>query len=132
MRRTFLLPQHDMTFLESLDLPWETIVEGATRWLLLHEFPIPNGYNLRETTIALSIEATYPDTQIDMVYVCPHLQRSDGQTINALCDVAIDGKMFQRWSRHYTPQNPWKPNEYDISTHLELVKHWFAREFEAR
>ena len=56
--------------------PWETAIDGQSRWLLIHEFPVPDGYTVAHVSVALSIGATYPDTQIDMVYFRPALERS--------------------------------------------------------
>jgi len=129
VRRQFLLPETDMNYLNTCGLQWETIIEGNWRWLLLYDYPIPNGYNVSSATAAVSISAGYPDAQLDMVYFYPSLARQDGQAIGALSSQAIDGKSFQRWSRHRTGANPWRPDEDDLSAHLPLVQHWLEREF---
>jgi hypothetical protein len=133
MRRQFELPSFDMQYLATTGLEWETIVEGSGRWLLLHDRSVPNGYNVERATVALLIPPGYPDAQIDMVYFLPALSRKDGQTINATqCAQALDGKTFQRWSRHRTPAAPWQPGEDDVSSHLVLVDDWLEREFKIR
>ncbi len=129
MRRQFLLPEADREHLEARGLEWETIIESGVRWLLLHAFPVPEGYNHRTATIAVMISAGYPDTPLDMVYFNPHLTRTDGRAIGAISTQGIDGKNFQRWSRHRTGQNPWRPGVDDLAAHLTLVEHWLEREF---
>lgn len=129
MRRQFQLPQSDEAHLESLGRHWETIIEGGARWLLVHGWPSPTGYNHPAVSVAVRIEPGYPDTQLDMVYVFPHLARKDGVGINNLSNQPIDEKNWQRWSRHRTGANPWRPGVDDLSTHLFLVDDWFAREF---
>jgi hypothetical protein len=129
MRRQFLLPEADMDYLKASGLQWETVSEGGWRWLLLYDFPVPSGYNVTAATAAVSISAGYPDAQLDMVYFYPPLARRDGRPIGALASQAIDGKTFQRWSRHRTSANPWRPGEDDLSTHLALIEHWLEREF---
>ncbi|MGB8508425.1 MAG: E2/UBC family protein [Pyrinomonadaceae bacterium] len=129
MRRQFLLLEADREHLDARGLAWETIIDSAGRWLLVHEFPVPDGYNLRSVTAAVQIGACYPDAQLDMVYFHPPLVRTDGRAIGALSNQLIDGKTFQRWSRHRTGQNPWRPGEDDIAAHLSLVEHWLEREF---
>jgi hypothetical protein len=128
MRRQFQLPESDREFLEARGLPWETIIESNTKWLLIHEFPVPNGYNHNTVTVALMIVAGYPEAQIDMVYFYPALARLDGHQINALASQNIEGKTYQRWSRHRTSQNPWRPGEDDVSTHLSLVEFLVEKE----
>ncbi len=133
MRRQFELPSFDIQYLESTGLDWETLVEGKKRWLLLHGRPVPGGYNVDRAILALQIPPGYPDAQIDMVYFSPALARKDNQTIGkADSTQAVDGKSFQRWSRHRTPAAPWRPGEDDISSHLVLVDDWLEREFKIR
>lgn len=132
MRRQFRLPQSDEAFLDSLGRPWETIIEGGTQWLLVHEWPMPPGYNHALVSIAVLIETAYPDGQLDMVYACPHLARPDGVAIPNLSQHSIDGKSWQRWSRHRTAANPWRSGIDDVAAHLFLVDDWLFREFVRR
>lgn len=129
MRRQFLLPEADRDHLDVRELEWETIVEAGVRWLLLHAFPVPEGYNHRTVIVAVMISACYPEAPLDMAYFYPHLARTDGRAIGALSSQIIDGKNFQRWSRHRTGQNPWRPGVDDLAAHLALVEHWLEREF---
>lgn len=129
MRRQFELPEIDREYLEASGRSWETIVEGKVRWLLIHQFPITSGYNVTEAIAAFQIEQNYPSTEIDMVYFYPPLARQDGRTINNLSEQSLDEKRFQRWSRHRTQQNKWKPDEDYLGTHVALVTDWLSREF---
>jgi hypothetical protein len=133
MRRQFELPSFDTQYLGTTGLEWETLVEGAGRWLLIHNRPVPSGYNVERVTVALQIVPSYPEAQIDMAYFFPHLSRKDGQAIGASAvKQDLDGKSFQRWSRHRTAEAPWRPGEDDVSSHLVLVDDWLAREFERK
>lgn len=132
MRKQFQLPEGDEAHLEGLGRPWETLLEGKVHWLLVHDWQLPAGYNHPTVSIAVRIEPGYPESQLDMVYVLPHLVRMDGVGINNLTNQSIDGKNWQRWSRHRTGANPWRPGVDDLSTHLFLVDDWFAREFSKR
>ena len=135
MRRQFELPSFDTQYLQTLGLKWETIAEhgGKKRWLLLHDWPVPtDGYNVGLAIVALLIAPGYPDAQIDMAYFHPPLARKDGKAIGALASHNLDGKTFQRWSRHRTKEAPWRPGEDDVSSHLVLVTDWLEREFEKR
>lgn len=127
MRREFDLPEADREFLDARGRLWETILNGQ-RWLLVGNYEVCSGYNHAEVTVALSIESAYPDSQIDMAYFFPALSLSSGRAIGALTDQPIDGKSFQRWSRHRTPQNPWRPEVDCVATHLIQVDEWLRRE----
>jgi hypothetical protein len=78
VRRQFQHSQGDEAHLESLGRPWETLIEGEARCLLVHGWPVQAGYNHPAVLVAVRIEPGYPDTQLDMVYVLPHLARKDG------------------------------------------------------
>lgn len=130
VRRDFdLLPQ-DQKFLDDYGLVWETILDGS-QWLLIHNFPVPQGYTHLLVTVAIRLETGYPDTALDMVYFYPPLARKDGRKIGATEGTqAIHGNTYQRWSRHRTAQNPWNPKKDSVATHVFLIEDWLEREFE--
>jgi hypothetical protein len=130
MRRQFRLPELDEEFLDSQGLPWETVVENGVQWLVIHDWPLPAGYNHATAFAAVVIPPAYPDVQIDMVYFFPALARVAGGNIGGLTARAFDAKSWQQWSRHRTGQNPWRPGEDDVAGHLIQVRHWLAREIQ--
>lgn len=132
-RRQFRLPAEDEEYLDCLGLAWETIIDGGSRWLLVHDAPVASGYCVPKAIEAYLIDPNYPETQIDMVFFYPALRRQDGKQINcADCMQYLDGKQFQRWSRHRTAENQWRRGIDDISTHRALVRSWQEREFKLR
>jgi hypothetical protein len=128
MRRDFQLPEEDAEYVESLGLPWETVKSGETRWLLVHNWPVPTGYNHAAAVAGLMLPASYPDGQIDMAYFHPHLALLCGKGIKNLTAHSFDGKEWQQWSRHRTGENPWRPGVDNVATHFLLVQHWLKRE----
>lgn len=131
-RQQFPLLKDDAVFLDNYGLPWETIIDGSN-WVLVHEFPTHEQYNYPAVSIAVRIEPTYPRTQLDMVYVYPFLERNDGRTIGQVnVRQPLDGKNWQRWSRHRSQENPWRSGEDSIETHIYLIEDWFVREFERK
>lgn len=127
-RRYFRLPSDDETFLEGSGSRWETVVVGGVQRLVIYSYHVPTGYTATTVDLNLRIESGYPDTQIDMVYVHPPLVKASGGAIGALSSDQFDGKTWQRWSRHRTAANPWRPGVDNVETHLAAVQHWFMRE----
>ncbi len=125
-RRQFKLPAPDVQYLDKMGLRWETVVNG-NHWLIIRDYPIPEGYDVRQADIALLIPAQYDAVQIDMASFCPALSKTDGRGINAVSGAQIDGRSFQQWSRHRKP-NEWVPGVDNISTHLFLVDNWLAND----
>lgn len=132
MRREFLLPEEDMDFLSKYSGEWETIVSSGHQWIIFNDYSVPKGYIVPKVRLALRIDRGYPSSQIDMAYFFPPLARADNKLIGALANQPLDGKVFQRWSRHRTLQNPWRPGLDNLETHLLLVEHWMNREFKIR
>jgi hypothetical protein len=121
-----LLPQ-DEAHLIRLGLRWETVCEGGRRWLLLRAYPLPQGYNVAATNVAIEIPVSYPGAQLDMFYCCPTLLRANStrppQTEHA---ELILGVSHQRWSRH----RQWDSSCDSLATHLTLVDESLRREIE--
>src|SRR5271157_5907305 len=132
LSQAFALPEADQSYLDRLDLTWESIKDGNTQWITLYGWQLPVGYNYSKVDLALLIPPLYPDAQIDMVYFSPYLSRTDGRIIRQLSDCTIQQQRWQRWSRHRTPENPWRPGVDDVASHLALVDDWLRREFDQR
>jgi hypothetical protein len=131
-RRMFALPEEDVEGLNAAGLAWETVTEGRCSWLLVHGLALPPKLGGTPVSVAISIPSGYPTAALDMAFMYPPVRRPDGRQIPATqASQALDGKHWQRWSRHYTATNPWRPGEYNTVTHLQLVRQWFDRE-EAR
>jgi hypothetical protein len=128
-RYDFRLPEADESYLTGLGLTWEARLDGATRWLIIHGWKVPVGYNRTQVTLALLIPDNYSDSPLDMVYFKEALARTDGRSIGALSWQVIGGVQWQRWSRHRTAANPWRIGIDDIASHLAMVDEWLNREF---
>ena len=128
MRRQFSLPADDMEWLEGQGLPFELVAEGGALRVVVYDLPLPPGYNVASVAANVRIEPGYPEAQIDMVYFHPALALTSGKPIGALTVDGFDGKNWQRWSRHRTPANPWRPGVDNLATHFAQVQSWLERE----
>lgn len=129
-RRQFEVPEEDRDFLENrLGLEWEAVREGDVRRVVVLKYAVPDGYNVTEADLFLRLDAGYPDSQIDMVFFHPVLGLKSGRRIGATDGrQEFDGRSWQQWSRHRTPQNPWVPGVDNIERHMLLVREWLDRE----
>ena len=126
-RRQFILPADDTAWLDAQSFQYELVRDGAQR-VVVYGLTLPAGYSVERVDVNVRIDPGYPDVQIDMAYVYPPLARKDGRPIGATCPDQFDGKVWQRWSRHRTPANPWRPGVDNLSTHFALIDHWLVRE----
>ena len=128
VRRQFSLPPEDLAFLSTLSMTWECILEGSTMWVIIHEFEVPAEYSVTAVSVALQLPQNYPEAQIDMAYFFPAVDRADGNPIRQIANQSLDGKSWQRWSRHRTNANPWRHGVDCLETHILLVREWLERE----
>jgi hypothetical protein len=129
LRRDFPLLELDERFLDEHFARWETALDNQRRWLLISCYPVPQGFNEREVTLAFEVPPSYPGAQIDMFYVSPHLALSSGQALECTqVDESICGQSYQRWSRHRTEASKWRPDSDNVVTHLALVESALAKE----
>ena len=127
-RHDFPLPEEDEAMLNASSFSWETITESNYRWVIIHDFPVPEQYNTPKADVAFMINPNYPSVQIDMFYVFPPLSLS-GKVINATeSKMTICSKSYQRWSRHRTDKNPWRPGLDNIYSQIMLVDEMLKRE----
>lgn len=127
--RMFALLDVDEAHLDRLGLRWETIVEANRRWLLLHDYPLPAGYTVTQTQLALEIPPAYPGAQIYGFYVYPPLALSSGRVIEStqLRGVLL-GVEYHGWSRNRGPGAPWNSALDNVVTQLTLVDAALAKE----
>jgi hypothetical protein len=127
-RRHFSLPAEDMEWLEGCGRPFELVTENGVMRVVVYDFPLPAGYTTDSVTVHIQVPAGYPDVQLDMVWFSPGLSLSSGKGIGATSSENFDGKSWQRWSRHRTTANPWRPGIDSLGTHFALIEEWLLRE----
>lgn len=126
--RDFNLLPKDEKFLNDSCLQWETYIDNSRRWLIIKNYPIPEGYTSQSVELAIEMPSSYPAAELDMFYCNPHLALSNGRQIpQTQVTETIKNLIYQRWSRHRDP-NTWSPQNDSIVTHLALVEESIARE----
>jgi len=125
LRRDFGLLDNDEKYLDEMGFQWETCVNEQSRWLVINNYVLPEGYNLKLVQLALLIPEGYPMSQVDMFYVFPALTLSNGTGIPATQIVAvIDRNTYQGWSRH----RPWDPNTDSVISQLAMANGCLLQE----
>jgi len=128
LRRDFDLLDADDAHLSRLGLRWETVEEANRRWLVMYDYPLPSGYTVGETLLALEIPPTYPRAQIYGFYAYPPLALSSGRVIESTqLRGSIRGREFHGWSRNRGSM-PWNPALDCVATQFALVDAALAKE----
>lgn len=131
-RREFSILEADEAYLDRLGWKWETVLDCGKRWLLIHGYALPTGYNVSRVTMAIDVPGNYPASQIDMFYCFPRVTLASGIVVaQTEATQSIQGKPFQRWSRHRQGESEWDPASDRIETHLMVIDECLSREVEA-
>ncbi len=129
LRRQFRLPSEDEDFLNALGLSWEAIASAGQQWIVTNGIDVPAGYNHAKADVAIMMAPGYPPGPLDMAYFYPTLIRANGAVPNRSdIRVNLDGKAWQGWSRHRTPDNPWLPGEDNLESHFFYMRAWLLDE----
>ena len=120
------LPVEDLEYLDgNYPSKWKKVSEGGGKFgLIIESFPVPEGYTIGESVLMVLIPSGYPGSQLDMFYFSPPLSKLNGSSIRTLASETHFGRVWQRWSRHYT----WQPGEDNIVSHIEYVKNELRNE----
>ncbi|MFV5516975.1 E2/UBC family protein [Acinetobacter gerneri] len=123
-----VLPK-DGEYLKQVFGNFRTIIDQGRRWLVVENYELPDGYNHKKVTLAIEIPSLYPQAEIDMFYTYPRINLTNGLTPSCTdVDQIIEGKSYQRWSRHRSPLSQWNPVIDSVVTHFSLIEESLLRE----
>jgi len=128
-RREFQVLPDDLAYLYAMGYVWEAITDTNLNYVILRGLRLPRGYNVSSADVAIRIDNGYPRGQLDMAFYFPPLSRADGVPVNALTEFRLEGKAYQQWSRHRTPENPWVEGVDCLATHIGFALQWLEDEF---
>jgi hypothetical protein len=126
--RAFELLDADEEYLNRVGLRWETIIEAdQRRWLLIHNYSVPDGFTAKLTLLALEVPPTYPQAALYGFYAFPPLALASGGAIpNTQLRGTIRGQEFHGWSRNRGAV-AWNPNKDNVVTQLTLADEAMAK-----
>lgn len=123
---------NDRDYLSHAFKKFRTTIENGRRWLIVEDYQLPDGYNHNTVALAVEIPIGYPQAQLDMFYTYPAVQLLTGQQPDRTEHrETIEGKNYQRWSRHRGQTSMWNPAVDSIITHFALIEEAIVREVEA-
>jgi hypothetical protein len=121
-----LLPAADRTALERRGLAFEVTVDDRFINVVLVGYPVPEGYDLRESDLLIRLPGSWPDGTPDMFWFEPHLRlASSGAWPDRAAHFETVGTKFrdrswQRWSRHLQA-GAWRSGVDGIGNYLAIV-----------
>jgi hypothetical protein len=119
-----MLPTVDEAYLQQKALKYVEVIEDGALCIVIHEYPLPPGYDRATTDLLLRLPAGYPDAQPDMFWCDPPIHLAE------LIETHL-GRQWQRFSRHLSP-GVWTPGVDSLGTFLTLIGAELARSTQPR
>ena len=117
-----MLPDADREYLERSGIAHRVFEADGLLNVERLDFPVPDGLNARTASILFRLSASYPDTPPDMWWIIPHLTPVSGRAIPATEVIeTIDGRSWQRWSRHLDPA-AWRSGIDSLESYVRLLR----------
>lgn len=135
-----LLTECDYMELERMQL--DVLEDEPKRFLIFKNFQLKPGlYQVESCDVIVVIPSSYPQAGNDMFWTYPRLLRSDNAVIPGTLDLGhsqylvhmqtFDGKVFDRWSRHWQVGNQiWRPGRDDVRTIINRLTYVLANSLE--
>jgi len=135
-----LLSQSDYEELERMNVVFQEI--ESQRFLIFTEFPLPSEtFSVSCCDILVVIPPAYPSQGNDMFWTWPRIERLDGKSIPGTIsseiptvnrDIrAVDGKVFERWSRHWNiGLQVWRAGRDNIVTIINRLTYALSHSLE--
>lgn len=116
-----------MKHLEEEGLHFAEADENGLHCVVIHDFPLPPGYQPEKTDLLLRLPAGFPDAAPDMWWCDPPVRLGTGSApVAAESMETYLGRVWQRFSRHFQP-GQWKPSRSGLATFLAVIKSDFAK-----
>jgi hypothetical protein len=94
--------------------------------LVVPDFPIPPGFTTRSTRIAIRLPSLYPTEKLDLFWVDPALQRSDGGQLSNVMGTGIQMADLTWMQISWHDNAPHDPNRVSLLGYLQGIRVWFA------
>jgi hypothetical protein len=123
-----LLPAADVKVLKARKVLAKATIVGNEIHLVILDYPVPAGYDHATTDLLLRLPRQWPDGTPDMFWTAPHLKiAASGSWPNASAHLMdIDGRRWQRWSRHY--RDRWRVGVDGLENLLVIVNREMAKD----
>lgn len=108
--------------LRALSLSYVLSLSDDARWLVVHEFKLPPGYNKPHTDVLIEIPSDYPLTPLGVAcrtYVAADL-RYRGQVLH--CFYLRDVPGWGRWGWFCYKSIRWDPHVDNLISFLEMLR----------
>lgn len=117
------LPEADRDYLNSKGIPFEEVMDGGKKAVILKARPLPTGrFDAEVVDVLILLPPGYADVAPDMFYLLPWVKLVPANKYPANADQPLNftGQTWQRWSRH---NYDWRPGVDGIWTMTKRIEH---------
>lgn len=124
-----LIPEIDRDFLHEKGYEFQVIPEDKSLYLILNNFSLPSSfYNPSTVDLLIVIPESYPNAQLDMFWTHPDVKLLNGNwPLNSDNHQIYCGQNWQRWSRHFQGEAPWRVGIDNIRSFLSTIRKELAK-----
>lgn len=117
-----MLPPLDTEFLKGRWPEYTIQGESNMTCVVIRQFPLPPGYDVRASDLLLRLSPGYPDVAPDMWWFDPAIRRIDNTAIAAteVTEYYLQ-RPWQRWSRHLQA-GQWKSGVDCLESYIALIR----------
>ncbi|MCL5006684.1 MAG: hypothetical protein M1153_00845 [Patescibacteria group bacterium] len=118
-----LIPEIDRDFLREKEYEFLVVRESGSFHLIIKNFSFPEAYAPTIADLLIILPAGYPNAALDMFWTRPDVKLASG-SFPEKSDVHKDyrGESWQRWSRHFHAECPWRVGKDNIRTFIAAIK----------
>lgn len=96
-------------------------VDPAGGWVLIEQFPLPNGYNYEHTSVLILLPPDYPARIRDWFYCDAGIRRKNGTKLGHIIETLTDKEMKRKgWVGACLHIKRWKPADVITEGHSLL------------
>lgn len=123
-QKPFSLPRRDERYLSNKNIRYDLLTgENNEKIIIFKQVPLPpHKFNFTTADVLVILPDGYPDCPTDMFYTDPWLKLSGTNAYPKAADqsYSLNGKSWQRWSRH---NNQWRPGIDGIKTIWQRIQY---------
>ena len=122
------LTDDDRAFLDGLGYTWRTVRDGGAWAVVVEVYRLPAGLVPGVVDLMVRVPTHYPDSGLDMFNLRPPVARGDGRPLELVSTFSFLDGLWQQWSRHRLPENPWNGTTDGMATHFGIIESALARD----
>jgi len=104
---------------QGLNVSCEREPSGNRIFIIIQKYPLPPGWNKKETRLLLISDVSYPNSKLDMFWVDVDL-KLDGDRVPQ-AGGTVENYRGQQWQRFSWHVQNWNPARDNVITYLDTV-----------